>query len=154
ITGSCIQLGDQDLSSNGVAEELVTRNRFYNCSTAIALYNYNTLDIYIWHNYFENNTTGIYHATGGFQAYDNRFVGSTNADFHLGSGVVPSIVNNVSLNSASFYNGSGGPYLQGNRIYGSTGVPLNLASSNPVVMIDNLVAGASGSLRSLTAGSH
>src|SRR5262249_4074019 len=47
FTTGAINLGNGE--GNGIAEELITRDRFYRCGTAISTRNFNTLNIDIWH---------------------------------------------------------------------------------------------------------
>jgi Pectate lyase superfamily protein/FG-GAP-like repeat len=140
ISGACIYLSDGQ--GAGIAEQAVLRNRFYRCGSAIALWNYNTLDIYIWYNYFEDNNTSIITATGTFHAYENRFVRSKNTDLRFGSSQLGSIVNNVSLGSASFLTGDGNAHAQGNKVYGTTGIPFTLVPYT--ALIDNVIQPAPG----------
>ena len=44
--GVCLDLGSA--SANGIAEEMILRDRFYRC-TGIWSANWNTLDVYVWH---------------------------------------------------------------------------------------------------------
>src|SRR6266508_5750596 len=100
FTGGAINLGNAE--AGGIADELITRNRFYRSGTAIAAWNNNTLDINIWHNYFEDNNIAIRNVAGDFDAYDNRFVRSKVTDINSVTNMHSSIVNNVSLGSRSF----------------------------------------------------
>src|SRR5436190_3370577 len=97
FTAGAINLGDGE--GDGIAEELITRNRFYRSGTAIATWNGNTLNIEIWNNYFQDNNIAIRNVQGAFQAYDNRFVRSKVTDINSVTAMVSSIVNNVSLGS-------------------------------------------------------
>src|SRR5204863_5258425 len=100
FTAGAINLGNGE--GDGIAEELITRNRFYRSGTAIATWNGNTLNIEIWNNYFEDNNIAIRNADGAFNAYDNRFVRSKVTDLDSVFNMVSSIVDNVSLGSRSF----------------------------------------------------
>ena len=150
FAGGGIILGNGE--GDGTAEVLITRSQFYRCDTAIATWNYNTLDIYIWHNYFEDNGIAIRNAAGAFHAYDNRFVGSEVTDINSVANMVTSIVNNVSLGSRSFIGNAQNidwgsfqavAHIQGNKVYAATDIPLDLTEATPVTLIDNLIQGSS-----------
>jgi hypothetical protein len=151
FTAGAINLGNG--AGGGIAEELITRNRFYRSGTAIATWNFNTLNIEIWHNYFQDNNIAIRNVQGAFQAYDNRFVRSKVTDINSVTNMVSSIVNNVSLGSRSFIGNAQnigfGSFLanatiQGNQVYATTSIPLDLTQAKPVTLIDNLIQGPSG----------
>src|SRR5262249_25105115 len=128
--------------ANGIAEEMILRDRFYRCGNGITTWNYNTLDIYIWYSYFEDNRVAIQDVTGAFHAYENRFVRSKTADLASYTNMESSVVNNISLGSASFASKlSGNLHFQGNKIYGTTSIPFDLGQTAPATMIDNLVRG-------------
>ena len=150
FAGGAINLGDGE--GDGIAEELITRSQFYRCDTAIATWNGNTLDTYIWHNYFEDNDIAIRNAAGAFHAYDNRFVGSEITDINSVTNMVTSIVNNVSLGSRSFIGNAqnigwgsfqADAHIQGNKVYAATDIPLELTAATSVTLIDNLIQGSS-----------
>jgi hypothetical protein len=151
FAGGGIILGTAE--GNGTAEVLITRSQFYRCDTAISTWNYNTLDIYIWHNYFEDNGIAIRNAAGAFHVYNNHFVGSEVTDINSVTNMVTSIVNNVSLGSRSFIGNAQNidfgsfqatAHIQGNQIYATTDVPIDLTSATSAAMIDNLIQGTSG----------
>ena len=150
FAGGAIMLGDGE--GNGTAELLITRSQFYRCDTAIATWNGNTLNTYIWHNYFEDNGIAIRNAAGAFHVYDNRFVGSEITDINSVSNMVTSIVNNVSLGSRSFIGNAQNvdwgsfeavAHIQGNEVYAATDIPVELTSATSVTLIDNLIQGSS-----------
>jgi hypothetical protein len=150
FTSGAIELGNGQGSGN--AEELITRDRFYRCGIAISTFNFNTLNTYIWHNYFEDNNIAIRNAEGAFHAYDNRFVRSKVTDLNSVTNTLSSIVNNVSLGSRSFIGNAQnvglGSFLadadiQGNAVYAATDIPLDLTQTTPVTLIDNLIQGPS-----------
>jgi Ca2+-binding RTX toxin-like protein len=150
FTAGAINLGNSE--GFGIAEELITRNRFYESKTAITMLGGNTLDIYIWHNYFQDNDVAIRNAVGAFHAYDNRFVGSKVTDIDSATNMVSSIVNNVSLGSRSFIGNAqnigwgsflANAHIQGNKVYAATDIPLELTVTRPVTLIDNLIQGPS-----------
>jgi hypothetical protein len=151
FTSGAINLGNNE--GNEIGEELITRDRFYRCGTAISTWDGSTLNIYIWHNYFEDNNIAIRNASGAFDAYDNRFVRSKVTDINSATNMVSSIVNNVSLGSRSFIGNAQnigfGSFLadatiQGNKVYAATSIPLDLTATKPVTLIDNLIQGPSG----------
>ena len=140
IPGVCLNLGNGE--GYGIAEEMILRNRFYRCTTGVATWDWNTLDIYVWYSYFEDNNVAIHNATGAFHAYENRFVRSQTADLRAGVNMVSSVVNNVSLGSKSFAADiQGNVHFQGNKIYGTTDIPLNILDVSPATLIDNVIQG-------------
>ncbi|WP_222592827.1 glycoside hydrolase family 55 protein [Meiothermus hypogaeus] len=143
ISGTCLNFGNGEV--NGVAEQAVLRSRFYRCDIGLATQNYNSLDIYAWYNYFEDNTTAMFNAAGAFHVYENRFVRSKEADLRSGVNMVSSLVNNLSVGSKAFIRGFlANVYLQGNRVYATTGTPLDLTNADPVVLVDNMVQAPAG----------
>jgi hypothetical protein len=151
FAGGAINLGNGE--ANGIADELITRDRFYRCGTAITTWNDNTLDIDIWHNYFEDNNIAIRNVGGDFNAYDNRFVRSKVTDINSVFNMVSSIVNNVSLGSRSFIGNAqnigfgsfiANADIQGNKVYAATDIPLDLTQTTSATLIDNLIQGPSG----------
>jgi pectin methylesterase-like acyl-CoA thioesterase len=135
ITERCINLGNGE--QQGIAEQTIIRNRFYRCGAGITMWNYNSLDIYAWYNYFEDNDYGIYTSTGAFHAYENRFVRSKTADLKFGANQIGSIVNNISVGAKAFLVGDGNGYLQGNKIYGTVDMPLQ--AGDPLLLVDNMI---------------
>jgi hypothetical protein len=140
IAGVCLNLGNGE--PNGTAEIMVLRDRFHRCGSGVTTWNWNTLDIYIWYSYFEDNYYAIRNASGTFHSYENRFVRSQSSDLSSGTNGHFSVVNNMSLGSKSFAAGlQGNFYFQGNKIYTTTGIPLDLTITTPVTLIDNVIQG-------------
>jgi hypothetical protein len=150
FAGSGIVLGNSE--GAGTAEVLITRSQFYRCDTAIGTENYNTLDIYIWHNYFEDNGIAVRNGAGALHIYDNRFVGSELTDLYSATNMVTSIVNNVSLGSRSFIGVPNAQdiglasfqavaHIQGNEVYAATDIPIELTTATSATLIDNLIQG-------------
>jgi Pectate lyase superfamily protein len=140
IAGVCLNLGNNE--PNGTAEIMVLRDRFYRCGTGVTTWNWNTLDIYIWYSYFEDNDYAIRNAAGAFHSYENRFVRSQSSDLSSGANANFSVVNNMSLGSKSFAARlQGNFYFQGNKIYATTGIPLDLTNTTPITLIDNVIRG-------------
>jgi hypothetical protein len=139
--------------ANGIAEQAILRCRFYRNDQGIVVWNYNSLDIYIWHSYFEDCGEAVYCATGAFHAYQNRFVRSTRADLRAAA-MIGSIVDNVSHDSASFLGGTGegSLHLQRNRIY----LPRSgaIGDARRLVTIDNLVVDPAGRVALTLSGGN
>jgi hypothetical protein len=161
FAGEAIKLGAE---GDGIAEVLITRSQFYRCDTAIGTANYNSLDIYIWHNYFEDNGIAVRNGAGALHVYDNRFVGSELTDLYSATTMVTSIVNNISLGSRSFIGvpdaQSAGlasfqavAHIQGNEVYAATDTPIDLTTATSVTMIDNLIQGTSSEPQVLMSSS-
>jgi hypothetical protein len=141
----CIDLGEN--SGGGIAEQMILRDRFYRCRVGVVTWNWNTLDVYIWHSYFEDNWNPIRNNAGDWDAYDNRFVRSTGVDLASGTNSEFSAVNNVSLGSKAFIGpAQGNFFLQGNKVYGTTDMPVDLVSTNPTTMIDNVFQSPAGKI--------
>src|SRR5262245_2164370 len=82
FSAACIDLGRS--GDTGIAEEFITRNRFYRCGMGVQVTTANSLDIYVWHNYFEDNNIAIQNSSGAYHAYENRFVRSKTTDLSSG----------------------------------------------------------------------
>ncbi len=144
IPGSGIDLGAGE--AQGIAEQAVLRCRFRRCGKGLLTWNYNTLDIYVWHCFFEDCGTSLYNATGAFHAYKNRFLRSTVADMKIGDST-SSVVGNVSLGSKAFFTNAGEyTHVQDNVVYSSADTAIT--SSAGMVLLDNIfVGGGQPSLR-------
>jgi len=136
FSGGCINLGNGE--GGGMADLIIARSRFVRCGVGITSWDYNTLDVDVWHNYFEDNRYGLTAPSGAFGIYDNRFVRSSLADITGGSGQY-TIVNNVSNGSQSFISQlQVSAHVQGNKIYNTTGLAMDLTMAD-ATLIDNLI---------------
>src|SRR5258708_36491696 len=68
----------------GIAEQMILRDRFYRCGVGVVTSNWNTLDVYIWHSYFEDNWNPIRNNPGDLDAKENPFLRSPGYDLELG----------------------------------------------------------------------
>jgi len=147
--GFGIRAGD----SAGIAETAVHRARFIRCSQAgISIQDWNTLDWWIWHSYFEDcrvGVTNVYKA-GHFHVYESVFVRSGEADMTMGNTQYFSIRNNTSVDSNAFFvarpMGAGAQItLQGNTILRPRGgAPIRVGNVGPLLMLDNTIESAGG----------
>ena len=70
--------------SDGIAEDLVKRCQFTNCSTGIYTNNYNSLDEWIWYCLFQNCGYGVLNNQGNYHVFNCVFLGDTIEDLELG----------------------------------------------------------------------
>jgi hypothetical protein len=141
FTGGCLLLGNG--AGGGIAEQAVVRDRFYRCNYALGTWNYNTLDIYVWNSYFEDNVEALRNATGAFHAYQNRFVRSKEADLWAATNMQTTIVGNVSLGSAAFVgNVNASAHVQGNLVHATGALGLNVGVMHAATVLDNLLLGS------------
>ena len=140
------------LHDPGQAEQTIERCRFYNCTgPAITTGTFNSLDVWVWDSYFEKCKYALFDHAGNIHGYNNRFKGSTFADFHAENLQFFSLVNNISVGSRAFIDFGmfwewGALYLiQKNKIYGYTAPnAINLGGNNSVLMFDNLIRSPTG----------
>ncbi|MEO8352020.1 MAG: glycosyl hydrolase family 28-related protein, partial [Chthoniobacteraceae bacterium] len=155
IPGNGICLGSGSNNHEGQAEHAIERCRFQRCGTGILTSDWNTLDIYVWYCLFEDCRRGIYNNTGGYQAFENVFLRSTECDLGSSNNHVFNIVNNVSVGSRRFLGDFHARiHVQGNRIYD----PLEaVVMRAPETFIDNVIrsrAGQAGPCIEAPTGSH
>ncbi len=136
----------------GFAETSIQRSRFVrNTKAAIALGNFNALDIWIWQSLFEDCNIGVTNdpGAGNFHVYQSVFRRSKTADLVMRNTGGFSARDNYSTGSAAFYvsAATGHPALvdiQGNTIVNPLdATPIRLDNQGPALVIDNIVVGAS-----------
>ncbi len=155
IPGNGICLGSSSNNHEGQAEHAIERCRFTRCGTGILTSDWNTMDIYVWFCLFEDCRRGIYNNTGGYQAFENVFLRSTDCDLGSSNNHVFNVVNNVSVGSRRFLGDFHARiHVQGNRIYD----PLDaVVMRAPETCIDNVIrsrAGQTGPCIEAPTGSH
>jgi hypothetical protein len=137
IKGSGICLGSGSNHHEGQAEHAILRCRFSRCATGILTSDWNTMDIYVWWCLFEDCHRGIYNNTGGYQAFANVFLRSTDCDLGSSNNHVFNLVNNVSVGSRRFLGEFAARlHVQGNRIYEPRDAVVMRA---PDTFIDNVI---------------
>jgi hypothetical protein len=155
-----LQLGSD--GSQGQAEHMVTRCKFERMSDAgVVTRNWNTLDIWLFSNLFSECRRGVHNFMGGFHAYRNVFLRSTDADILTDNLMQFAFVNNVSVGSKMFFDlesymtWGAQVLVQGNRIDDYTGDhAIVTGSAGPFILLDNVVknrAGYDGAPLRLTA---
>ena len=138
LLGIGIDLGHAE--PQGIAEQAILRCRFYRMPYGVLTYNYNTLDIYVWHSFFEDCTQAIRNNTGAFHAYANRFLRSKESDLAAYTNMCSSVVGNLSVGSAAFIKKfQAQVHIQGNQVYDATGVAFDLSETSNAVLLDNIV---------------
>lgn len=146
-----------DGSANGQAEQLVMRCRFDKCSNGgVVVFGWNTLDVWVWNSLFTDCHDGIRCVTGGFHAYNNVFLRSTEGDMGSGCGGFFSIVGNTSIDSQYFLDGTtgglniggrftGNVLIKGNKVYDTVAAnPIGIASG--ATFLDNVIASPAGAM--------
>lgn len=133
---------------HGFAETAIRRCKFINNNTAgISLGNYNALDIWIWHCYFENNYRGITNVfgAGNFKVFYSVFENSTDADISTANTGEFAFRYNYSRNSNMFLKQtfSGNPsqtLIQGNVIVEpEQAIAIQLSNQGPISLLDNII---------------
>ena len=142
IKGHGICLGSNTNNHEGQAEHAILRCRFRRCDTGILTADWNTMDIYVWWCLFEDCRRGVHNNMGGYQAFENIFLRSTDSDLSTQNNHVFNIVNNTSIGSKRFIGTfAARGYVQGNQIY-DTLDPIALPATE--CLIGNLVRSREG----------
>ena len=143
IPGIGMNLGDA--GPYGQAEHAVLRCKFLRCVEGIATIEWNTLDIYVWYCLFEDCGKAVSNHMGGYQAYENVFLRSTQYDLGSTNGLCLAVVNNTSIGSKTFISRAGN-YVRGNKVYAMTDTQAISPAwpAAPLVLLDNLFAGKAG----------
>ena len=142
IKGHGICLGSNTNNHEGQAEHAILRCRFSRCDTGILTADWNTMDIYVWWCLFEDCRRGVHNNMGGYQAFENTFLRSTDSDLSTQNNHVFNIVNNTSIGSKRFIGQfAARGYVQGNKIY-DTLDPIALPATE--CLIGNLVRSREG----------
>ncbi|MCS7187220.1 MAG: glycosyl hydrolase family 28-related protein [Armatimonadota bacterium] len=139
-----IEAGRMD--TQGVAETVVARCKFYRCSQAgISIQNWNSLDWFIWHCVFEDCRFGVTNAfgAGNFHIYESIFRRSREADASMGHAGYFSLRGNISLNSQAFFKASwlgacGFLTFQRNLVIEPQGTAIEINNLGPVLLLDNV----------------
>jgi hypothetical protein len=139
-----IEAGRMD--TQGVAETVVARCRFYRCSQAgISIQNWNSLDWFVWHCVFEDCRFGVTNVfgAGNFHIYESIFRRSKEADASMGHAGYFSLRGNISLNSQAFFkagwlNACGFVTLQRNIVIEPKGTAVEVNNIGPLLLIDNI----------------
>jgi hypothetical protein len=141
-----IEAGRMD--TQGVAETVVARCKFYRCSQAgISIQNWNSLDWFIWHCVFEDCRFGVTNVfgAGNFHIYESTFKRSKEADASMGHAGYFSLRGNISLNSQAFFKAGwlgacGFVTLQRNIVVEPRGTAVEVNNIGPLLLIDNIFA--------------
>jgi len=139
-----IEAGRMD--TQGVAETVVARCKFYRCSQAgISIQNWNSLDWFIWHCVFEDCRFGVTNVfgAGNFHIYESVFKRSKEADASMGHAGYFSLRGNISLNSQAFFKAGwlgacGFVTLQRNIVVEPKGIAVEVNNIGPLLLIDNI----------------
>jgi len=131
--------------TQGIAETVVARCQFINCSTAgISIQNWNSLDWFIWHCVFDNCRIGVTNAfgAGNYHVYESIFRNSAESDMSMGHAMYFSIRGNLSIGSRSFFRAGwlgacGYVTIQGNFVADTKDVAVEVNNLGPVFLIDN-----------------
>jgi hypothetical protein len=132
----------------GFAETTIQRSRFVrNSKAAIALGNFNALDIWIWHSLFDDCNIGVTNepGAGNFHVYQSVFRRSTTADLYMRNTGGFSARGNFSTRSAAFFvspaiNHPATVDIQGNTIVNPLdATPIRLGNQGPALVFDNTV---------------
>ncbi len=139
-----IEAGRMD--TQGVAETVVARCKFYRCSQAgISIQNWNSLDWFIWHCVFEDCRFGVTNAfgAGNFHIYESIFRRSKEADASMGHAGYFSLRGNISLKSKAFFKAGwlgacGFLTFQRNIVVEPEGTAIEVNNLGPVLLLDNV----------------
>jgi hypothetical protein len=118
----------------GCSEVSLTRDKFLNNVTAVAVHNSNADNIWLWYSDVENNTNGLTNnnnvAAGNFSAISNVFKNNSNKDIQWGNlSGSHAILYNYSSGSGSFINGGGANAFDSTAIVGNSILNTGLAVS-------------------------
>jgi hypothetical protein len=140
----------------GFSEVSILRSHFTRLtSAAVALGNFNALDVFVWYSVFTDCAIGMSTVSGGqnagnFHVYNSIFLNSTTADAQIGNAGTFNFRNNYSSGSNRFVwaTGSGSNNLitvQGNTILDTTlEAAVWSADSGPVILVDNVIRSGVG----------
>ena len=148
-----IEVGHMD--SAGIAETSVLRCRFYRCAqAAVSVQNFNSLDWYIWHGYFEDCGIGVTNrfGAGNFHVYESVFRGSTQADVMIKHCGYFTLYGNTSIDAKAFFvsiraenwkdseTWGANVTLQKNTIYQPKDASyIRIANNGPTMLLDNVL---------------
>ena len=148
-----VQFGIEAGIKNGIAETAVLRCRFYRCAKAgISIQDFNSLDWWIWHCWFEDCGVGVSNefGSGNFHTYQNTFVHSTDTDISIRHCGNFSFFGNTSIGSHRFFHAKRAKnwkdtetwgaqvVLQDNVILDPTdATPIVIEGNGPTLILDN-----------------
>ncbi|MCS7253973.1 MAG: glycoside hydrolase family 55 protein [Armatimonadetes bacterium] len=132
--------------TQGIAETVVARSHFVNCSTAgISIQNWNSLDWFIWNCIFDNCRIGVTNSfgAGNYHVYESIFRNSTESDMSMGHAMYFSIRGNLSIGSRSFFRAGwlgacGFVTIQGNFVADTKDIAIEVNNLGPLFLIDNI----------------
>jgi hypothetical protein len=146
-----IEAGHMD--SAGMAETAVLRCRFYRCAkAAISIQNFNSLDWYIWHSWFENCGIGVTNefGAGNFHVYQSTFLRSKEADATIKHTGYFTLYGNTSIGSKLFLHAKRHPMWQDTETWGANftlqknriitpvdATPIRFENNGPLMLLDN-----------------
>ena len=133
------------VGGGGFAEISIKRCVFNQCVLGVGVYNFNALDIFLWHCTFHQCGTGITNlvGAGNFRVYNCLFNQSTEVDISIGNTGAFSFRQNTSIGSNRFFLTSltGNPcqlIVQGNRIIDCVNPDaIWVGNFGPLVCLDN-----------------
>jgi PA14 domain/Pectate lyase superfamily protein len=143
--GTGIQLGSD--TGGGQSEPALLRNRFERMTKyGILAQNFNTLDVWIWYNYFEDCNAGVHNGAGNFHIYRSVFLRSKMGDITHSNLQSFAFVGNTSVGSKNFFNWasqhtwSAQVLVQGNRIYDTQDdYAMVTGNAGPWLLVDNVI---------------
>ncbi len=150
-----VRIGIEAGIMNGNAETEVSRCRFYRCAiAAISIHGFNSLDWYIWNDWFEDCGIGVTNefGAGNFYIYQCTFLRSTSADVTMKHTGYFTLFGNTSLGSRAFFLAKrhqiwkdadvlyAGLTLQKNAVYGvKDATPVRVENNGPLLLMDNII---------------
>lgn len=135
----------------GFAETTIQRSRFVrNSKAAIALGNFNALDIWIWNSFFEDCGIGVTNdpGAGNYHVYQSVFRRSTIADLYMKNTGGFSIRDNFSSDSGAFLVSPSISHpatvdMQRNTIVNPRdSSPIRVGNQGPALLLDNTIVSA------------
>ena len=155
-----VQYGIEAGMKNGIAETAVLRCRFYRCAQiAVSIQNFNSLDWYLWHCYFQDCGIGVSNerGAGNFHVYESVFDHSRAADVTIKHCGYFSLYGNLSVGSGLFLDAKRAEIwkdtetwganvtVQKNRVLSSFSAdPIVYLNNGPLLLLDNVFQSARG----------
>jgi len=150
-----VEFGIEAGMRDGIAETAVLRCRFYRCSqAAISIQNFNSLDWYIWHCWFEDCRIAVTNefGAGNFHVYESTFLRSREADVTIKHCGYFSLLGNLSLESKAFFVAKRADNWTDAETWGANftlqrntvidpqdATPIRIANNGPILLLDNLI---------------
>jgi hypothetical protein len=148
-----VQFGIEAGMKAGIAETGLYRCRFYRCSkAAVSMQDFNSLDWYIWHCWFEDCGIGVTNrfGAGNFHVYESTFLRSKDADVMIKHCGYFTLYGNTSIGAKAFFvsiraenwndkeTWGANTTLQQNAVYFPTDVtPIRIENNGPTMLLDN-----------------